>query len=305
AETGRFVGHIAGFSRRFRMNGTDLRGLVLGDLLVHRDWRRGGLGRRLITTPVSLVQGRRFDFVLAFSFPRAFPRAHPLFLKLGFRDLGPFREYVDLRHSAATLRRHLAPAALLSPPVDALLALRRWLYHRRRGLAKVSRRWRVERAKTDEIATAGLHHWRGPPDRIASNDSYDFIIRRYFTDPGVSHALFAIRHGATGRLDGYAIVGLEDRRPTVFDCRTNAEFLDVPTAVTLVGARLPPHNYSYVVATTDGWLGRELSTCGFIKRPTSSDAPFFLLAYWELTHPLAAKFAVRDNWTLFLGAAEF
>ncbi len=297
------VGHIAMFTRYYRLGTQELVATVPADVIVHRDWRRLGVGQRLIEIILEHVQQASSDFVVAF----ATPDIHGVLRRAGYHDFGGFRESVELRKSRAYLRERWRFGGALAPAVDTCLKVRRQFYTKARHLARWSQRFRIAPLSVDDFDMLDRGHWRYPADRVVTNDSVDFIRARFAESRSVPHTFIGIWDRRTDRLEGYVIArAVDGKRPGIMGCQTNFHALDVPTAIALVAETSFETAAVWVVATAgDNGLVQALERFGLITRLNDAPHPFRVFVYWSPQHPLATCFASPGCWTFLPGAAEF
>jgi len=301
-EDGALTGHVAVFPRRFRLGGVELRGAVPGDLLVHREHRRSLLGIRLLSLPQLLARRGAFDLVI--TFPTKL--SYRLSLQLGYRDLGSWRTYADLRRAEPVLRGRIGRgAAAVGPIVDALWAARRWHYGR--ALRAAARRFRVEPVGAGRVGTLDRSHWCCRPDRLVAVGSATYLERRFLLDPFNRRELFGVWERRTSRFQAHVIVEYRQGVAAVCDCEVNAAVLDEVTAIALATTCLPPEVAVYGVPALPGsLLERELRGAGFFPLPSDESAPerTHASALWMSTHACAGDLARVECWNLFAGAGD-
>ena len=297
-EDGGLIGHVAVFPRRFRLGDLELCGAVPGDLIIHRDHRRSLLGIRLLSLPQFLARRGVFDLVLTFPTDVSYR----LSLHLGYRAVGSWRSYVDVRRAAPYLRARVGPvAALLGPLVDGLWGIHRWRHQR--TVAAAARRFRVEPVDVARVPELDRSHWHYPPDRLVAVASNTYLERRFLRDPLNRRELFAVCDRRTGRLEGHVVIEYRQEVAAVCDCQVNAAALDEVTAIALAAPCLPPEAAFYVVPVLpNSVLGEELRRAGFVSH--SSDPWIHASALWTPAHPRAGELARVDRWNLFAGAAD-
>lgn len=297
-EDGRLIGHVAVFPRRFRLGDVELRVAVPGDLLIHRDHRRSLLGIRLLSLPQLLARRGVFDLVL--TFPTEL--SYRLSVQLGYRALGSWRTWVDLRRAAPALRRRAGPlAGLLGPVADGLWKVRRWTHQR--GVRAAARRFRVEPVAAARVQALDRSQWRHPADRLVAVASNAYLERRFLRDPWNRRELFGVWDRRTGQIEGHVVVEYRDAVATVCDCQVNAAVLDEVTAIALVAPGLSPDVAFYAVPALPGSrLGDELRRAGFV--PRSSDPWIQVSAFWAPAHGLAEQLTGVERWNLFAGASD-
>lgn len=301
---GRVVGHTAVFPRTFRFGDRRLRGAVPGDILVHRDWRRHGIGVQLMLLPKQMVRRGDLDVVIVVGTYRA----HEILVRLGFEELGGFHRHVRVLDSRPLLEGRLprpALAAAAAPVVDGALGLAGWLPRRRVR----SRAAGLEVVALDPDAVAGMDrsHWSFPADRLVGEDSPSYLVRRFLQDPHTRRELLALRDGATGDVEGHVVVEHDGGTATVCDCRVNADRLDEAAAISLAGERLSGRAAVYQVPALPGSdLAGRLRSLGFLHRsPVRPPGErVHVSAYWDPDLPFADALRGPEAWSLYTGAAD-
>lgn len=295
---GGLMGHVAMFPRRFRVGATEIRCMVPGDVLVHADWRKSGVGGRLLFLPKSLVTAGRFDMVLVMGNALS----HRVCLRLGYHDLGTHHLYVDVRRTGPWLKRRFAPAAALAPGLDALGAGRRRL--RQRGARRAGRGLRVETLNGDRVRRLRRTHWAYAEDRLVAAEGEAYLAGRFLDDPLTRREMFALIGESDGTLEGLVTVEYRGSSAVVCDCRVNADRLDEASAIALVGDHLPDTVSMYSVPALPGsLLARALRAAGFLHR-TPPERGIQASAFWRPDHPAAAELRRLERWSLYTGAAD-
>lgn len=295
------VGHYALFPRRFRHGDRTLCGAVAGDLLVHRDHRGAPLAILLARVPLRLTRSGELDLVIV----TATPAAHALAVGIGYRDLGRMDRHVDVRDSRADLGRRFPLAAPLAPVLDLGLGALRSL--RRRGLAALAARFRVDVLDAEAVAGLALEDWSAPADRLVTAPSAGHLAGRFLGDPYHRRLAFGLTDRERGRVEGAVILEISGRTGGVQACRVNAAVLDEARAIALVGAHLPTDLDRCSVPTlADSELSRELRALGFFQRRSGADEPprILLGGAWAPDHPLAAELGSTPRWNLYSGVAD-
>lgn len=295
--SGRLVGHIAIYPRKWRIGKTVIHGIIPGDLHVHKDWRRHGLGLWLIAIPRKLVVEGEFELVVVTSNHLS----HAIGVRLGQRDLGALQEAVDLRSARSALSRRFRGGGRLGLLLDPLLRLRRWLL--RPVVRGVADEYEVIRFDPGNTLVLDRSHWTYDPDRLVSFDAEEFIERRFLHDPFQPRTLYQIRSRRAGCLEGYVIVETCERRASVSACAVNAGRLSEALAIALVGERLPREVEAYVVATQPGSVvASELRSLGFLDRGSAApDLAVHVTAHWLDSHPCATQLGQAKNWSVYGG----
>jgi hypothetical protein len=301
SESASMVGHIAVYPRRFRIAGTEVRVGVPGNLVVHHDHRTGFVGPRLVSIPRTLVKSGVFDMIVAFGNERA----HPMFLKLGFQDLGRLYTFTDVRRCGPALRRRLKVPTPAGPLLDGALAARRGLRRWRRGAG--ARGLEVRPLSGAEFLRADRSHWAAPADRLVPAGSSGFVARRFIDNPITPLKLHGLVDRATGALEGY-VVSEGNTRARVWECAVNHARLSEAMAISCVADAIPALEAVQVPLLPNSQLARELRDLGFLQRKTPADyieQTTSVGVFWLPTHPLAAAFADTARWNLWFGSNHY
>lgn len=301
---GRVVGHTAVFPRTFRFGDRRLRGAVPGDILVHRDWRRHGIGVRLMLLPKQMVRRGDLDLVIVVGTYQA----HEILVRLGFEELGGFHRHVRVLDSRPLLEGRLPGPALATaaaPLVDGALGLAGWL-PRRRARSRAAG-LEVVALDADEVAGMDRGHWSFPAGRLVGEDSPTYLVRRFLKDPCTRRELLALRDEATGAVEGHVVVEHDGGTATVCDCRVNADRLDEAAAVALAGDQLAGRAAVYQVPALPGSdLAGRLRSLGFLHRSPvrTPEERVHVSAFWDPDLPCADELRGPEAWSLYTGAAD-
>lgn len=297
--SGQILGHIAVHPRRLRFRGQDLLAAVPGNFVVRADHRSSLIGPRLAAGLRRLVADGEFDLVLAYGNPVA----HQMFSRLGFRGLGRLHEYLDVRRSAALLRRRSRAAVAIAPLVDASLAARRWWYNRARRI--VVRNLHARELRADEIATLDRSHWTESQEQIAGAATGAFLAGRYLAAPFSGYRIVGV-FDASNAVQALVAVSVR-RRVKILECATNADAVDVPAALD-AAIRILPHAHAVLVPILpESRVAIELAHAGYFCREPRDPvaARSWWSAYWPPDHRLADELSKVERWTLFFGATHY
>lgn len=302
-ESGKIVGHIAAYPRRFRIGDHEIRAAVLGNLVLDPEYRVLMVGPRMLAFPATLVKRKQFDLVIAF----ANDTAHAGFLRVGFRDLGFMHSFVDPRRSSPFFRRRFsffpALATLPGKLIDTAFALRRAYY------GKASRRlrqgFRIAELSAGEFERYTTAHWDANDDSVASADRASYVVRRYLTCPYLSRRLFGV-FDTQDRLQGY-LVTEGDNRLKIWDCQVNYAALSATAAIRLLGDSLPDLEIIIVPTLPESELAAELRSEGFIERPPFDyiERTTPIAAYWARDCQHAVRLADPRSWRLWFGSNHY
>ena len=298
-DSGRLIGHIVIYRRHFRLNGDKISVGVPGNLALHPDFQGGVAGASLASYPSRQLRAGAYDVLLAF----ANKVAHDIFLRLGAQDLGATANYTTLQRSGFWLR-HRAPAlAPLSFILDAGIGMRQaWLRRRHRTATKLE----VVRLTGGEFQRLDRSHWVAPRDRVVSDDSADFVVRRHLECPYAERELFGLIDAKSSRCEGYVVIQ-GTGRVELWDVQVNGAAMDIPTAV-LSASRAFRRAHTIVTSAIPGTLlAEELVAAGFVgpRDDGSSHYPRLIDATIRPRHPLTDQLKEFTRWNLWTGASQY
>lgn len=298
-DTGEILGHIAVYPRRFRFRGRELRVAVPGNFLVREDQRNTLIGPRLATGLRRLVIDREYDVVLAY----ANPAAHQMFTRLGFRVLGQFHEFLDVRRSASILRRYGKGAVIAAPIVDAAMAIRRRWLQRHSGRDVMD--WEARLLDSAAVRQLDRAHWAVIEDRLAPACLGQFIAGRFLDAPFTDYQVVGI-YDNSGRVQALVVVNPR-RRVRVVECAVNPLAIDSATAISVALRALPEPHAVLVQTLPSSQLAGELERAGYIAREPLDPvaARTWWSAFWRDDHPLATELAHSSRWALLFGSTHY
>lgn len=295
--TGEIVGHLAAYPRRLRCGRQMLRAIVPGNFVVDPAYRNTLIGPRLAMQPRSVVRRGEAEVVVAFGNEAA----HTMFARQGYTALGGFTEYRYMTHWGPTLARRLRPAALLGPLVDGVFALHRRLRAPVLPAGLLVRELDVGAATALDL---DIDYW--PPSvKVEAAGTGPYLAGRFLADPFVERRLLGIFDQATDRMEAYVVVTAE-LASRVWECRTNAQRLDVPTAIRLAAHNLSETESLSVSTLASSELTADFPAHGFLRRPPSAyEASRRWSVYVPDAHPLAGVLKRPESWALFLGSTHY
>lgn len=293
--TGEIVGHLAVYPRRLRYDDQVLHAVVPGNFVVHREHRNTLIGPRLAMQPRSLVRRGEAELVMAFGNEAA----HMMFMRQGYTALGGFAEFRHMIRWGPTLGRRFRPAALAGPVLDMAFALRRRL-----GAAAIPAGFLVYELDSAAVNALDLSHW-APSTHVESDGSGAYLAGRFLADPFVKRRLFGIFDERSAGIEAYVVVTAEPAS-RVWECRTNPERLDIPTATVLVAQHLPGTESLSVSTLAASDVAPGFTAHGLLRRPSGA---YEARRQWSLyipdEHPLAATLKQPERWALFLGSTHY
>lgn len=300
ARQARVIGHLALFGRRLRLGRAVLHGLVPGDVVVDRAWRGRGIGQRLLAIPGGVAERSGHPLIVA----GATARAHRLFVRAGFHDLGGMIEYVDVRRPRALLERRWARLGGVAPLLDALRGA--WFLLRRDALRAAAARLRVEPVHRIDDEGLDRSHWEFRPDRLVPFGSAAYVDRRFLQDPANRRTLFAIRARHGGRLEAYAVGERRGGRLTLVECAANAATLDEGVAAALVADAAGSAVETVSVPTLPGSrLAASLIRAGFVPWSFAArERSVRFSAWWRPDRPHAAGLTDLRRWHVYAGGGD-
>jgi hypothetical protein len=302
-ESGKIVGHIAAYPRRFRVGDHEVRGAVLGNLVLDLEYRAMMVGPRLLAYPATLVKRDLFDLVVAF----ANDSAHAGFVRAGFQDLGFMHLFIDPRRTTPLLRRRLpwlGPlAAIPGKLIDSAFAARRALHSKTSKSARG--RFKIVCLSPEQFESYSTDHWVNTDGYVASDDGSEFVVRRFLKCPYFPRRLFGVID-ANGLLQGY-VIAEGDIRLKVWDCQVNQRELSGAAAIRLVADSLDDLELLIVPTLPGSDLAAELRGDGLIERPPFDfiERTTPLAAYWSRESPLANTLADPTRWRLWFGSNHY
>jgi hypothetical protein len=288
------VGHIAVYFRRCRLDGHAVRIGVPGNFLVDTTHRDTMIGARLASSPRALVRDGEIDMLLAYGNRIA----HAMFIRLGARDLGFMKSFVDIRQWAPVLSRRVPGGAALAPLVSAASRLRKAL--RGRARPRDLRHFRID--ELDRAALLGIDksHWRAPNGNLVEDATPRYLADRFLACPVRRHRVFGIFDRVSGALQG--LVATEGTtRVKVWTCEVNEDVLTEVEAVNLALDALPDAESVLVPLLPKSHIGKQFASVGFLRERFMDDveANTSWSACWRDSHPLASRFADVATWKLW------
>lgn len=298
--SGEIVGHIAVYLRRFRIGSTELRVGVPGNLVVREECRGSLAGPRLVSFPRTLVKSGELDAILAF----ANPTAHGMFERLGFRDFGLMHPFVRVVRWGAVLRRRVPAISPIGSIVDAMTLAKRQSTDVRK--AKHGKRLQVRVLSPDEFLAFDRSHWRIPSDRLATDDTGGYVVRRYLECPHAVRRLVGLIDVERQTLEAYVVAGGAERI-RIWDCQVNEDSIDESAAISRAAGALSDAETIVVPVLPGSGLAKKLTGAGFRHRQPDDymNQTTRVSAFWLDGHPAGEALADVDKWNLWFGSNHY
>ena len=290
----RVVGHIAVYFRRHRVAGRTVRVGVPGNFLVDPTHRDTMIGARLASSPRALVRDGEVDVLLDYGNRIA----HAMFVRLGARDLGFMKSFVEVRQWAPVLSRRIPGGAALAPLARVANAMRKALP----GINPPPARKEFDVRELDAHALRRIDrsHWSVPSDCVIEDATPAYLANRFLGCPVRQHRVFGVVDRASEALEGL-VVTEGSARVKVWACEVNDSALSESEAVHLAISRMAGVESVLVPLLPRSNVAKAFARAGFLRERFMDDveANTSWSAYWRDSHPLAANFADLASWKLW------
>ena len=292
-DDGKVVGHIAAYFRRYSLNGQHIRVGVPGNFLVDDAYRDTLAGARLGSSPRTLVRDDEVDLLLAYGNKVA----HGMFVRLGARDLGGMKLFVDIQRWGPVLARPARPLAVLAPVAAVAARARKRI---KRGSVRSTAAFHARELTVEQVLSMDRSHWLRSRDYLVAEGTTQYLANRFLRCPVRSHRLFGIVDPATSRTEGL-VVTEGSSRVRVWYCEVNEAKVSESRAVELALSAMPDAETIVVPLLPASDLATEFERAGYFpgRETDSVEAKTWWSAYWKPAHPLAGAFAEMRRWKLW------
>lgn len=292
---GELVGACSVVPRTFLWSRQRLNIGVVGNFLVADEARRSFGALSLIRASLSMLSNGEVDILLGI--PNA--NSAPVALRMGFRVLGKFARYVQVRRSRTRLHERLGWKGSCLSPVVNLWALS----GRRFSAASSAPHFDVidlTRSAVLELPTAD---WTLPDQQFVQEASGEFLCWRFLDIPGESYRILGIMGAWCNAPCGCVVVKLEPGRVSVSHCQTDVRCLQPADAILNVWRHWHRDGDTFHVRPLgSSRLARDLPRLGFNRLPNFvQTGGRHVVGAWRPDHPLANQLAEAKNWNLLPG----
>ncbi|MEC4686297.1 MAG: GNAT family N-acetyltransferase [Nitrospirota bacterium] len=292
-DSGRCVGSGSLFPRRIYVLGKAVYGAIAGDFAVDREHRAYGPALGLQRT----IQSAHKDNGLEFIYGVPNKLSEPIFLRIGYSELGKYNRYIKILKAEYKLRHYLPPAPvarIFSGIIDL-------------GLKGFSRESRYRRPRNVSIEMPVFFDerfdllWKKALSqfKIAGERNSEALSWRYKESPHHDYSIFAfIDHEQY--IHGYIVYYTENNACYIADVLfVDAESIgDSLFAEFILYMRREGIGSISIRYLGGGMLTRQLKNFGFflVKEEDSS-----MLVYSDKTSPLTPYLLQGDNWYFLEG----